>query len=216
MYIVNKCLQLDEFERYVEAYEFTKPVMNKLVVHHTYIPTKVQWNGQHSINGLRSYYERKGWRAGPHLFVAEDGIWLFSPMNKMGIHAGAGNWRSIGIEVVGNYDTKKWSGKTKENALGVIRILMKKLGLKDEQIRFHREFSHKSCPGWAITKEWLFQELNEETLPDWGVVAHNKTVKEIWEASKKKKYLSDKSKFNQPVTKGELMIILARIFKSKF
>jgi len=217
MRIINKCLQLDEFKKYVDTYIFTRPVPNKLVIHHTYIPTKSQWNGQHSIDGLKRYYERKGWRAGPHLFVAEDGIWLFSPMNKMGIHAGSGNWRSIGIEVVGNYDTEKWSGKTKENALGVIKALTNKLKLNKEKIRFHRDYSkYKSCPGHAITKEWLYQELEEETLPDWGVVAHNKTVKEVWESAKDKKYISDKSKFNQPVTKGELMIILARMFKSKF
>jgi len=216
MYTINKCLQLDEFKEYVEKYTFTNLKPNKLVIHHTYIPTKKQWNGKHSIEGLKRYYERKGWRAGPHLFVAEDGIWLFSPMNKMGIHAGAGNWRSIGIEVVGNYDKVKWSGKTKENALGVINILLERLDLDKEQIRFHRDYSRKSCPGHAITKKWIYQELDKDELPDWGVVAHNKTVEEVWELAKKNKYISDKSKFNQEITKGELMIVLARMFKDKF
>ena len=123
-------------------------------------PTQADWTGQRSIDGLKAYYERKGWPAGPHLFVAEDGIWLFLPMRKDGIHAGILNSRSIGIEVVGEYDTQVWSGRTKANALGVIKALMDQLELSQGQIFFHRDVSGKTCPGSAITKEWLFSELS--------------------------------------------------------
>jgi len=104
----------------------------------------------------------------PALFIAEDGIWLFTPMYDVGTHAGDGNatykWGrlkeySIGIEVVGDYDTELWSGKTKSNALAAIRVLMDKLNINTENVNFHRDFSSKSCPGHAITKDWLFKEL---------------------------------------------------------
>ena len=157
--IINQRLSLDEFRAYVKAYNFGTLPANKIVVHHTWRPTKEQWGGQRSILGLKSYYEGKGWPAGPHLFVAEDGIWLFSPMRQNGIHAGNLNDRSIGIEVVGDYDQQVWSGQTKNNALGVINSLKERLGVTNDRIYFHRDVSSKSCPGHAITKEWLFKEL---------------------------------------------------------
>lgn len=161
MDIVNKKLSLDEFRDYVESYHFGSLPANRLVIHHTWKPNKESWVGERSILGLKEYYENKGWKAGPHLFIAEDGIWLFTPMRRNGIHAGKLNPRSIGIEVVGDYNAEKWSGKTKTNALGVIKTLMDQLNLTEKDIFFHRDVSGKSCPGWAITKEWLFEELSE-------------------------------------------------------
>ena len=164
--IINQRLDLHEFRNYADTYQFGAPPPDKLVIHHTWRPTRENWGGVHSIAGLKRYYEGKGWPAGPHLIIADDGIWLFSPMNKDGIHAGKLNHRSIGIEVVGDYDQEKWSGKTKENTLGAIRFLMKRLSIAKQNIFFHRDISSKTCPGKAITKEWLFTELdNVRVLP---------------------------------------------------
>ncbi len=159
--IINRRLDLHEFRDYVATYDFGTEPANKLVIHHTWRPTKDGWGGARSIGGLKRYYEGKGWPAGPHLFIADDGIWLFSPMRKDGIHAGELNHRSIGIEVVGDYDEEKWTGKTKENVLGVIKVLMTQLGIDKQNIFFHRDVSPKSCPGHAITKDWLFAELDD-------------------------------------------------------
>lgn len=159
MKILNRKLGLPEFEDYIRDYYFGSRPANKLVIHHTWRPTKEQWQGQKSINGLKAYYERKGWPAGPHLFIADDGIWLFSPMRKNGIHASKLNHRSVGIEVVGDYDGVKWEGQTYYNALGAIKALTDRLNLSENDIYFHRDVSPKSCPGHAISKEWLFEEL---------------------------------------------------------
>lgn len=159
MEIINRRLTLNAFLEYIKNYNFGTLPADKLVIHHTWRPTKETWSGQRSINGLKGYYERKGWKVGPHLFIADDGIWLFTPMRKDGIHAARLNPRSIGIEAVGDYNTEKWSGKTKSNTLGAIKALMEQLSLTENDIYFHRDASPKSCPGWAITKEWLFKEL---------------------------------------------------------
>lgn len=164
MEIINRRLTLNEFRNYIKSYDFGSQTPDKLVIHHTWKPTKATWSGQRSIDGLKAYYERKGWPAGPHLFVAEDGIWLFSPMSHNGIHAGRLNDKSIGIEVVGDYDNEKWSTKTKTHVLGVIKALMERLRISDQTVFFHRDASAKSCPGWAITKEWLFHELQQFRL----------------------------------------------------
>jgi len=161
MQIVNRRLSLTEFKDYVLTYDFGTLPANKLVIHHTWKPTQQTWAGQRSINGLKAYYEQKKWPAGPHLFIAEDGIWLFSPMRANGIHASTLNARSIGIEVVGDYDLAVWSGETKYSAVGVIKVLMEHLGIAPAQVYFHRDVSAKTCPGKAITKEWLFAELDQ-------------------------------------------------------
>jgi hypothetical protein len=160
MDIVNRLLSLAEFRDYVSTYDFGTLPANRLVIHHTWKPTQADWAGQRSINGLKAYYEGRGWGAGPHLFIAEDGIWLFTPMRKDGIHAGTLNPRSVGIEVVGDYDREVWSGQTKTNALGAIKALMGQLGISQAQVFFHRDVSPKTCPGSAISKEWLFNELS--------------------------------------------------------
>ena len=143
MKIVNKCLTLDEFKKYIKGKDFQYNDPNKLLIHHTWKPTQDTWNGATTIAGLKKYYEGKGWDNGPHIFVAPDGIWLFTDMKQQGIHAGEGNYRSIGIEVVGNYDGAVWTGSIKRNTLGVIDALANELGLVFEDISFHRDYCLK-------------------------------------------------------------------------
>lgn len=142
-----------------------------LVIHHTWKPRKDEWNGATSIAGLKKYYEGLGWSAGPHLFVAEDGIWLFTDMYEVGIHAGAGNGSlatgySVGIEVVGDYDNEVWSGQTLKNAVGAISALLGRLSIPQSKIMFHRDYSSKTCPGKSITKKWLLNQLNSKEMPN--------------------------------------------------
>ena len=184
MKIVGKCLTIEEFRTYVEGYNFGSIPPNKLILHHTYSPTIKQWKGKKTLYNIKSYYENElGWSAGPHLFIAEDGIWLFTPMFDVGIHAATGNatwtknggrvskgygkpgagWKlqeySIGIEVVGEYDTKVWSGKTKDNAVAAIKILMDNLNIDFEEVKYHSDYSKKTCPGLMITRDWLLKEV---------------------------------------------------------
>ncbi len=216
-------MTLDEFTEYVDSFNFSPLNPHTIVIHHTWRPKKSEWNGEKSILGLKSFYENKKpipWNAGPHLFIAEDGIWLFTPLNKVGVHAGVGNVKSIGIEVVGDYDVEKWAGKTKQNALGAIKALMVRLKINTESVKFHNDFSTKSCPGHAITKEWLFRELDfygqNDEVPDWPNVSDGMSAKDVWLAAKSKGYVNGTTKFNDPSTVGKIMIYLARLMPDKF
>lgn len=171
MKVIGQCLDKIEFTKYVKDYSFGTIPPNRIVLHHTWKPTKVMWNGKHSIAGLKTYYEGKGWQTGPHLFIADDGIWLFTPFYDVGVHAGtgnatykskfsdrrfngyigvkgAGNWKwqlesySIGIEMVGNYDSKRPSGKTWDNTLHVIKTLMEELKMPHDALKFHRDYTY--------------------------------------------------------------------------
>lgn len=176
---INRMLSLPEWASYVAGYDFGPVAPTRLVLHHTYIPNQSQWQGLTSMRGMQSYYAGLGWTAGPHIYAGPDGIWLATPMSQIGIHAGTGNsgyaggklWYSIGLEMVGYFDHERPQGAVWEHAKAVMGALSKRLNIAPrELISFHRDYTNqKSCPGWAMTKEWVFGEveawLNNQTPP---------------------------------------------------
>lgn len=169
--MIGKVLTANEWLDYVANYNFGSLPPSRLVLHHTYRPDENQWRGLASMKGMQSFYAKKGWTAAPHIYVAPDGIWLFTPMSKIGIHAGTGNgslkagWYSIGLEMVGYFDHKRPSGAVWEFAKAVMGGLSRRLNIAPRQlISFHRDYTNqKSCPGWAVTKEWVWGEVEAWT-----------------------------------------------------
>lgn len=207
---IDKRYKLDQFIDEVKAFDFGSIPPNEIVLHHTYIPTLDQWNGKASYEGIKNYWKRKGWNAYPHIVVAPDGIWYASDLYEPGIHSGKGNatytlpdgkevkgygWKynstarlksySIGIEVVGNYDKKRWPPHMKNKVLGVVSALRNALGISDDQlnesITFHRDYSSKSCPGAAITKDWVLQQLEIYENDSTDSPKPSPYAKEAWE-----------------------------------
>lgn len=201
MLIVGKGLSREEFTQYVGAFDFGSIPPTSLVLHHTWRPRKTEWKGYSSVLSLKKYYEGLGWKAGPHAFVAEDKIWLFTPMDEIGIHAGEGNatWEtntgkifqgfakptgakllscSLGLEIVGDYDNEVWSCETYKNAVHVIKTLMAKLNISIDKVFFHRDFpsAHKSCPGTAITKDWVKAQLTDSVVCNHLCLKHCPTL----------------------------------------
>lgn len=165
---INVKLSLPEWNTYVANYDFGPVPPSRVVLHHTWRPTVAQWKGLTSMKGMQAYYAGLGWTAAPHIYAGPDGIWLATPMREVGIHAGTGNsgvwdgkWSySIGLEMVGDYDTQRPSGAVWEHAKAVMGGLARRLGIAPRKlIFFHRDFSAKSCPGWAVTKEWVWGEV---------------------------------------------------------
>jgi hypothetical protein len=161
---INRKLSVAEWKTYVAGYNFGRLAPARLVLHHTYRPDEPQWNGLTTMRGIQRFYAGKGWRSGPHIFTGPDGIWLATPMSQVGIHAGTGNgslkagWYSIGLEMVGYFDSKLPHGKVWEHSVAVMGELSRRLKIPPRQlISFHRDYTNaKSCPGWAITKEWVW------------------------------------------------------------
>ncbi len=94
---------------------------------------KVKRKGQFDFI-MRYYRDTLGWPAGPHLFIDERWIWLFSPMAVVGVHAAAGNsYRdnaralhySIGIEVIGYYESVVWPEAVARNVAGAVAALQR-------------------------------------------------------------------------------------------
>jgi hypothetical protein len=198
---IGKGLTLDQFENYISTYDFGKVKPDYIIFHHTANPDaswapigndpRTKWDrgeagasleslrvkrlGQ--IAGLRNYYASLGWSAGPHLFIDDRFIWLFSPMNTVGVHAKWGNsfrahtllHYSVGIEVVGYYERVQWPAALQTrlaiapeymypvNKPGMKIVKGEQVCARPELLRFgglssHRDYNKPECPGSAITE----------------------------------------------------------------
>lgn len=167
--MIGRRLNIAEWRSYVANYDFGPIAPTRLVLHHTYVPNEAQWRGLASMRGMQSYYASLGWSAAPHIYAGPDGIWLFTPMREVGIHAGIGNsgvsngvwWYSIGLETVGYFDYQRPAGKVWEHACAVMGVLSQRLGIPPRKlISFHRDYTdQKSCPGWAVTIDWVVSQV---------------------------------------------------------
>lgn len=241
MDIIAKKLTIAGFKEYVEKFDFGSIPPDKIVLHHTAKPTLDQWKGLPSLYAIKNFHEGKGWSANPHIFIAPDGIWLSTPMDKIGIHAGDGNatWEragktyggyrrpwgaklkgySIGIEVVGLYDSERWPDNVKNKTFATLKFLMKRLGLKNDDIKFHRDYSTKTCPGSAIKKDWIFRELeryddNGLYKPEVSIKEPSKWAEEAWNWAKEN-HLCDTTDPQEKITAEFLITMLYNSRKIK-
>jgi hypothetical protein len=163
---VMRRLSLDDWAAYVAGYVFAWRLPSRLVLHHTWKPTAATWAGYATMRGMQRYYAGLGWTSAPHIYCAPDGIWLATPLSRIGIHAGAGNgslaqgWYSIGIEMVGDFDEQRPDGATWQHTRAVLSGLQARIGRPLASIlSFHNQYSSKSCPGRAVTREWVLSQV---------------------------------------------------------
>lgn len=122
-----------------------------ITFHHTWKPTEATWRGQRSMEALKRFYAGKGWKAGPHLFVAPDGVWGGTPLTAPGTHAGTCNAHSIGVEIVGDFDAAPWPTELSHRLHDLFVRLLHWLKTDETQLRGHREcLPNKSCPGKMV------------------------------------------------------------------
>lgn len=159
-------LGLDDWAAYVAGYTFAWRLPSRIVLHHTWRPTGAAWRGLVSMRAMQRYYHGLGWTSAPHIYAAPDGIWLATPLSRIGIHAGAGNgslaqgWYSIGVEMVGDFDEKRPDGPTWQHTRAVLSGLRARIGRPlGTVLSFHRDYSTKSCPGHAVTRDWVLGQL---------------------------------------------------------
>jgi hypothetical protein len=83
------------FDNYCHSLSWTAWRQSFIVLHNTGIPSRADRPGgwsQEQINNLQSYYrDDQGWKAGPHLFVDDHQIWVFTPLTVSGTHSPSWN-----------------------------------------------------------------------------------------------------------------------------
>jgi hypothetical protein len=172
---------LDAFRAYVNARPRYAWIRG-LTVHHTWSPTIDQWAGLSTLTGTRNYYrDTLGWSAGPHLFIANgtraDGIFIGTPLDTRGIHAGVCNSTHLGMEIVGNYDPAPWPAPLREYVYSIIEIVFHWLNLPVNMysLRGHREcLPNKTCPGRSIdmnrVRDDMAQRITHPEIAEYMVI----------------------------------------------
>ncbi|HEY0797363.1 MAG TPA: peptidoglycan recognition family protein [Acidisarcina sp.] len=156
--IVGKGFTASDFATYVASLSFNTWRPSFVVLHNTALPTFAQWHsvsGEQRMQNLQSFYrDTQGWSGGPHLFIADDFIWAFTPLTVPGVHSPSWNSVAWGVELVGDYATEVMSDELRANAIAALTILHGALGLDPSKLRLHREdpLTTHICPGSSVSK----------------------------------------------------------------
>jgi peptidoglycan hydrolase-like protein with peptidoglycan-binding domain len=170
--IVGRSFKPNEFDDYVRELVMSDWKPTFIVLHNTSEPRLSQWHstpGDQRMRNLEEYYRnpdpktgKPAWSAGPHLFIADDVIWVFTPLTTSGIHSPSWNSTSWGVEMVGEFDEEPFDERVRDNTISALASLHAKLGLDPSGLRLHKEdpkTSHRDCPGKNVSKSDVIERV---------------------------------------------------------
>lgn len=175
-----KVFTVDELIEYCKKYNWTRQI-KEFHLHHTWAPTHknfydLKGDYQKIQMGMYNYHVKNlGWQdIGQNLSLAPDGMFILGrDFNK---NPGSITNRNIGafaIEMIGNFDIgkDKLEGKQLEAILKFLKFFVEfKLKNDYSLIKFHNEFSPKTCPGSSVIKKDFIEKVknynNETTIDD--------------------------------------------------
>ncbi len=166
--IIGKSFTPDAFADYVATISFPAWRPQFVVLHNTAVPKLADWHsvlGDVRMGNLENFYKNvQQWSAGPHLFVADDLIWVFTPLNVSGVHSPSWNSIAWGVEMVGDYAVEPFSPAVRANVLSALATLHAALGLNPDTLRLHKEDPKTThiCPGKNVIKADIIQGIHDK------------------------------------------------------
>lgn len=180
MKIVARCFTIDEFRTYVDGLVIAWPKF--VVIHETTSPDMATfrklneeaiagsraWSAEIWLKNMASFYAGLGWSGTPHIFIppVRDQIYVLNDLTIRGVHSGEWNKASIGIEVIGAFDTEYFVDPTKVNLVAALEVLHAKMGwhpddfvLGERGIHFHNDHGFAGCPGRFLNKAQLVGDV---------------------------------------------------------
>lgn len=174
--IVNRRFSPSEFQEYINNLALTNWTPDKVVLHNTAVPTLAKLpNGfdNETIENLHGYYQNvvdggKGWSGGPHLFVDQNGIWVFNPLDRAGVHSPSWNPTAWGVEMLGDFAKESFDSgdglKVQNNALAAVTAMFRKLKvakLTTTNFHLHKEDpkTDHDCPGKNVHREAVVAKI---------------------------------------------------------
>jgi len=167
--ILGAGFEAEAFDTYCQSLSWVQWRPSFVALHNTATPDlKMRPNGftaQHMQNLVGYYRDKCKWRAGPHLFVDDHLIWVFTPLTTTGRHSPSWNASAIGVEMLGNYDHDRFDrGRglaVRRNAVSAIASLSAVLGLDPATLRLHKEDPETThdCPGSGVSKAAVVAEV---------------------------------------------------------
>jgi hypothetical protein len=145
-------ISLEQLKSELASTQVTRGIQ-EVVLHHTWSPDTTQYRGKATWEAIRNYHVReRGWSdIGYHYGVGPEGsVWRLRPLTRAGAHVLNRNQHTVGVVLLGNFDVEDPLIKGLPTAAQVTRALVERFKLTAGQIRFHREFQPKTCPGTRI------------------------------------------------------------------
>ncbi len=142
-----------------------------IILHHTAGPMNQTFEAINAYHKQRfNFKSTLGFYVGYQYLITSDGaVHQARKDTEEGAHTIGYNQNSIGISVTGWFDDGHDGLPNEKQQETLARLLVEKLeqwNLKFEDIKFHREFAAKSCPGLHITKEWVNQLIKNYQMPE--------------------------------------------------
>ncbi len=148
------------FDTYCKGVTWTAWRPSFIVLHNTAVPNLRQrpngFTRQHIENLVGYYRDQQHWSAGPHLFIDDKQIWVFTPLTTTGRHSPSWNAVALGIEMLGDYSTddfdKERGALVQKNAISAMASLCGALGLDPKTIKMHKQDPRTThdCPGSTV------------------------------------------------------------------
>ena len=161
--IVGLSFSGTDFEKYCQGLSWASWRPQFVVLHNTAVPTLAQRPKgltRDNILALESFYrDQQHWEAGPHLFVDDAQIWVFTPLTTSGTHSPSWNKVSFGIEMLGDYASEAFAtgrgSRVRDNAVSAIASLSAAVGIDPGTMRLHKEdpLTTHACPGANVDKQ---------------------------------------------------------------
>lgn len=108
-------------------------------------------NADVSAATVHQWHLANGWAGiGYHYLIRKDGtIERGRPRDTVGAHCYGENWHSIGVNIVGNFETNEPTAAQIASAERLVAALCRLYGLRPsgETIKGHRDFNATACPG---------------------------------------------------------------------
>jgi hypothetical protein len=169
--IVGSGFKSNEFDAYVRSLSFGLWRPKYIVLHHTSQPRLKQWHDQPGEKRMDEfvYYYRTEQKlaAGPHLFIADDLIWVFTPLTTTGRHTPSWNHKSWGVVMVGDYNVEGLSERVRNNTVAALVTLCGAAGLNYGLIYSHSDdplSTQKDCPGHNVSKLDIINRVGKRLL----------------------------------------------------
>ena len=143
------------------------------------------------------YFHNNVVKASAHRFVDDDSVTISVPDNYVAYHCGGGlqgskghrfykictNTNSIGIEMCDTIKNGKHevSSKTRANAIALGKEIVKKYGIKKENVIRHYDVTGKNCPAYFVKDEEAWKKFRDEIFEEnknTGTVGKTKTLKQ--------------------------------------
>jgi hypothetical protein len=169
--IVGRSFRAADFDSYCHELQWTAWRPSFIVLHNTGFPSLAQrpkgLTRQHISNLETFYRDVQKWKAGPHLFIDDRQIWVFTPLIFSGTHSPSWNKISLGFEMLGDFEKELFDRgrglKVRKNTVAAVATLCAILGLDPNTTRLHREdpLTTHACPGKNVRKLEIIQEVQD-------------------------------------------------------